>query len=57
MHTQVIVSGSGLNKVINVSTAATKNHHSQDVSTRPLFLSATALVSVVFGIEGAATTS
>lgn len=28
MHTQVIVSSSGLNKVINVGTAASKIHHS-----------------------------
>lgn len=28
MHTQVIVSRSGLNKVINVGTAASKIHHS-----------------------------
>ena len=37
MHTQVIVSSSGPNKVINVGTAATKIHHSEDVCPLGLF--------------------
>lgn len=37
MHTQVIVSSSGPNKVINVDTAASKIHHSEDVCPLGLF--------------------
>lgn len=39
MRTRVIVSSSGPNKVINVGTAASKIHHSQDVCPLGLFSS------------------